>query len=238
MSARPWHKRYHSDALSGFMVLTLEERGAFQTILDLIYDRNSPLPDNDALLARYMGVSIRKWKSIRQSLINHGKIKVDDDGNLVNDRAIFEVENALKTSRKHAENGAKGGQKKAENAKNVNENNGSDGKWLGEKPSISEIRDQNLEENEEDKSSSEERGDLVFCGRTVRLRKSDFDAWRLAFHAIPDLNAELVALDSWFEGPGRGKRGSWFHTTAGALSRKHQESLKGSMAEASFTGPC
>jgi len=65
MSANPWHKRYHSDALHGFMSLTLEERGAFQTILDLIYDRGSALIDNDRLLAGYMGVSLRKWNSLR-----------------------------------------------------------------------------------------------------------------------------------------------------------------------------
>lgn len=34
------------------------------------------------------------------------------------------------------------------------------------------------------------------------------------------------------------KRDAWFHTAAGSLSRKHQESLKGASAEATFTGPC
>ena len=45
MSALPYHKRYHSDALAGMMPLTLEERGAYNTLLDMIYDRGGPLID-------------------------------------------------------------------------------------------------------------------------------------------------------------------------------------------------
>lgn len=160
MSERPWHKRYHSDALSGFIVLSLEERGAFQTLLDLMYDRGGPMPDNDGLLARYMGVSIRKWKSLRESLIGLGKIR-EEGGFLVNDRAISEIENASKTSRKLAENGAKGGRKKHENSKKDNENNESDENWLGEKPSISEARGQNIEPSVLANSGSLFRQDCV-----------------------------------------------------------------------------
>lgn len=81
-----------------------------------------------------------------------------------------------------------------------------------------------------DKSPTEQRADYAFTGRTIRLRQSDFDTWLETFHAIPDLKAELVALDSWFDGPGSAKRPSWFHTAAGALSRKHQESIKAKAA--------
>lgn len=241
MSARPWHKRYHSDALSGMMVLTLEERGAYQTILDLIYDRAGPLPDNDGLLARYMGVSIRKWKAIRQSLIGHGKIRVEA-GSLINDRAISEVENAAKTSRKHAENGAKGGRKKHENAKNGNDYNENEENWLAEKPSIPEARSQKPEEVE-DKPLPQGAEDFAFVGRTIRLRQSDFDTWQRAFHAIPDLAAELVSLDAWFDGPGSAKRKDWFQVVAGSLAKKHQAYLREDREpeEAggpSFTGFC
>lgn len=123
MNGRPWHKRYHSDALSGFIGLSLEERGAYQTFLDLLYDRGAPIPDNDRLLAGYMNASVRKWKSLRQSLIEKGKIKIDGDGNLFNLRAMKQLENDAKTSRKRSENGLKGARKKYENEKNGNEIN-------------------------------------------------------------------------------------------------------------------
>ena len=125
MSASHWHKRYHSDALTGFMSLSLEERGAYQTILDMIYDRGGPIVNNDRLLAGYMGVSLRKWASIRDALSAKGKIAIEG-GHIANERAIFEIEKAAKTSRKHAENGSKGGHKSGEVRKKVNENNESD----------------------------------------------------------------------------------------------------------------
>lgn len=92
-----------------------------------------------------------------------------------------------------------------------------------------------------DKSPPQQQADFAFRGRTIRLNQSDFDTWRETFHAIPDIRAELLALDSWFDGPGSGKRDKWFHTAAGSLSRKHQEFLKAERegaSEGSFTGFC
>lgn len=146
MSSNPWHKRYHSDALHGFMSLTLEERGAFQTLLDLIYDRGGPLIDNARLLSGYMGVSLRKWESLRQSLVEKRKIYVDENGMLSNFRAEKEIENALKTSRKRAENGAKGGRNSGETPKNANENNENDKQLLSKSEAIrARSRSQRLE---------------------------------------------------------------------------------------------
>ena len=74
MSDNPWHRRYHSDALTGMLSLTLEERGAYQTVLDMIYDRGGPIADHDRVLAGYMGCSVRKWRSLREKLIASGKL--------------------------------------------------------------------------------------------------------------------------------------------------------------------
>jgi uncharacterized protein YdaU (DUF1376 family) len=100
------------------MALTLEERGAYQTLLDLMYDRGGPIADNERLLAGYMGVSLRKWKSLRDDLIGKGKIHLTDEGLLSNSRVEKELENDVKTSRKHAENGLKV-REKARNAEKL-----------------------------------------------------------------------------------------------------------------------
>ena len=126
MSEKPWHKRYHSDALSGYMELTLEERGAYTTLLDTMYDRREPIMINERLLAGYFGVSIRKMRSLVDALISKGKIYRTEDGRLSNRRFEKELENELKTSRKHSENGSKGGRNRAENEKKSNEINGED----------------------------------------------------------------------------------------------------------------
>lgn len=125
MNDRPWHKRYHSDALTGYLVLSLEERGAYTTLLDLLYDRGRAFPDNDRLIAGYLGVSPRKARAIVQSLLDKGKLYRTDEGELSNRRFEKEMSSAEEIARKLAENGAKGGRTRAERAKNANENNGT-----------------------------------------------------------------------------------------------------------------
>lgn len=231
MSARPFHKRYHSDALAGFMSLTLEERGAFQTVLDLIYDRQGPILDNERLLAGYMGVSIRKWRSLRAILLEKGKIYLTEDGLLYNSRAEKEIENDAKTSRKHAENGSKGGRKKSEKSEKTNENSENEKAGLEQEASLYHIpysRD-HIEEpptpldDTEPAKVEEEVSGHAFAGKTIRLNRRDFDQWAKAFHAIPDLAAELTALDTWLQTAAEPKRKGWFCTVSALLNRKHQE---------------
>lgn len=140
MSAKPWHRRYHSDALAGFMSLDLEERGAYQTLLDLMYDRGGPILDNERLLSGYMGCSIRKWRALREQLIAKRKLHLTADGEIYNSRVEKELENDAKTSRKHAENGSKGGRNKAENLKLGNENSDGDLAGLDNGSSLPEAR--------------------------------------------------------------------------------------------------
>lgn len=131
MSVLPYHKRFHSDALAGMMPLTLEERGAYNTLLDMIYDRGGPLIDNERLLAGYMNCSVRKWRQLREDLIAKGKISIDRDGMITNRRARKEIENQSKTQRKLIEAGAKGGRTRAENEKLSNETSESGQASLG-----------------------------------------------------------------------------------------------------------
>jgi uncharacterized protein YdaU (DUF1376 family) len=122
-----WHPREHRKALDGMLMLTLEERGAYNTCLDLIYDREGPIPDDARWLSGWMGVSARKWFVIRASLIVKGKLyEVSLNGlpSLMNQRASIELENQANRARKLRENGAKGGRRVAENEKNDSKNNG------------------------------------------------------------------------------------------------------------------
>ena len=148
MSRNPWHKRYHSDALHGYMGLSLEERGAYTTLLDLLYDRAEPILENERLIAGYLGVSVRKARSILESLIDKGKILRTGDGHLTNSRFEKERENELKTSRKHAENGSRGGRARAERAKSGNESSAETVARLEPPSSLNqkpEARSQNIE---------------------------------------------------------------------------------------------
>lgn len=121
MSAR-WYKRCGADFIHGTMSLTLEEKGAYSLCLDLIYDRCGPIPDDARWLSGVCGVSMRKWKALRERLIDTGKIYVEQ-GKLSNARADFEIAGAQVQSRIQAESGVKGGRKRAENAYQSRTNN-------------------------------------------------------------------------------------------------------------------
>lgn len=111
---RPWYRRFPDNFIAGTVGLSLEEKGAYSLLLDLMYVRGGPVPDEPRFIAGVCGCSVRKWNAIRQRLLDLGKIS-SNDGFLTNHRAEVELENAAKTARNLAENGAKGGEKSAEN---------------------------------------------------------------------------------------------------------------------------
>ncbi|AKC07199.1 DUF1376 domain-containing protein [Agrobacterium tumefaciens] len=118
----PYHRRYQGDALQGYRKLTLEQRGAYTTILDLIYDEGGPIEFNERWLAGELNCSLRKAKALLDELLELRKIYVTRDGKISNHRAEQEIGNALKISRKRAENGSKRKDNSPENAKNINKN--------------------------------------------------------------------------------------------------------------------
>jgi len=124
MSRNVWHKRFHGDALNGYMGLTLEQRGAYTTILDLLYDSDWAIgiPDRERWIAGHMNVSVRRWKGLREELIQAGKIDVVD-GLISNKRYRIERENAASLSRKRSESGASGGEKSGEARKKASKIN-------------------------------------------------------------------------------------------------------------------
>lgn len=103
-----WYRRSPSDFIAGTMRMTLEEKGAYSLVLDLIYDRGAPIEDDARFIAGVCGCSVRKWLSIRDRLISLGKIVVTD-GRIANRRAAAEIERAKKIAAQNAENGSKGG---------------------------------------------------------------------------------------------------------------------------------
>lgn len=118
---RPWYRRFPDNFIAGTAGLTLEEKGAYSLVLDLIYVCGGPIPDEPRYIAGVCNCSVRKWNAIRERLLDLGKISIVD-GHLTNARAEKELENAAKDARELAENGAKGGNKTAENRRTFNKN--------------------------------------------------------------------------------------------------------------------
>lgn len=122
MSARPWYKRFPADFIAGTLQLSLEEKGAYSIVLDLIYDRRGPIPDDPAWISRVCGCSVRRWNQIRDKLITEKKIYVFQD-EISNVRADNQILSEEKEAVKRRESGRKGAEKTNEKRPVSNKNN-------------------------------------------------------------------------------------------------------------------
>ena len=73
-----FYKRDPDAALSGMAELTLQERGAYNTIIDLLYARDGDLRDDDDMMRRVLGCHGNEWKAVKSRLIDRGKIWIED----------------------------------------------------------------------------------------------------------------------------------------------------------------
>ncbi|MDP9195198.1 MAG: YdaU family protein [Pseudomonadota bacterium] len=122
--AEHWYKRYPKDFIMGTMGMSLELKGAYSLLVDLMHDHGGPIADDPRYLSGIMGVSLRKWASIREELIAAGKI-ICREGQIIDTQAMQEIQNALEASQRHIENGRLGGisrvEKSAKPQRNLNE---------------------------------------------------------------------------------------------------------------------
>lgn len=119
-----WYKRDPSAALNGMMELSLEERGAYNTVLDLIYSRDGNLTDDDRFIAGWLRVDVRVWKRIKSTLIERGKLYILD-GCLRNERADVEVLAALSRVASASDAGRASALSKASKSKRKSSKNNS-----------------------------------------------------------------------------------------------------------------
>jgi len=102
-NALPFYKRYPRDLIEGTLGMPFEEKVTYAFVLDLIYLQQGNLPDDSRYIAGLLGVSVRKWNSLREKLIERGKIQVIGEF-LTNYRAVIELESLGKYQDKQAEN--------------------------------------------------------------------------------------------------------------------------------------
>ena len=95
MNGLPYYKAFPRDFIEGTIGMPFEVKCAYRVVLDLIYMQGGNLPDDARYISGLLGCSIRKWNSIRQALIDGGKLVVSG-GFLTNYRAIKELETLAK----------------------------------------------------------------------------------------------------------------------------------------------
>ncbi|MFE3836904.1 DUF1376 domain-containing protein [Pseudogemmobacter sonorensis] len=107
----PYYPRYTRNFLDATTGWSLELKGAYSIILDLIYLHDGDLPDDPHFIAGNLGCSVRKWNQIRADLIARKKLILrlsqDNLGIISNKRADKEAEKLRRYEKKQRENGAK-----------------------------------------------------------------------------------------------------------------------------------
>lgn len=107
MSGLPYYNRYARDALDGMRRLNPEQRGVYNTLLDLMYSSGVELDDDDLWLARENNCTPRTYRRIKAELIALGKIWVVD-GKIGNGRATDELAKQMQARAQRAEGGRRG----------------------------------------------------------------------------------------------------------------------------------
>jgi uncharacterized protein YdaU (DUF1376 family) len=94
-----WYKHDPDAWLAAVIALTPEERGIYQTIINLLYSRNGDLPTNDDnYFARYCACRPQTWRRIRDALITKGKLHYKTDGKLTANRVETAIKEAFERS--------------------------------------------------------------------------------------------------------------------------------------------
>lgn len=102
MGLLKWYKRDPRAAIVGMTGMTLEERGAYNTILDLIYCHDGALTDDPAYICDVLNCDPRIWRRLKARLLELGKIYMHA-GAIRNERADNETNSALTRVRLAAE---------------------------------------------------------------------------------------------------------------------------------------
>jgi uncharacterized protein YdaU (DUF1376 family) len=132
-----YYRRYPDAALAGMVMLTLEETGAYNIIIDMLYSRDGRLPDDDSMLCTALHCHGNKWHALKRRLIAKGKIWLADGFIKAKcvDAVIEKAASASKRQRervakrwaepagKASETSEKTSRNASEIVKNVNENN-------------------------------------------------------------------------------------------------------------------
>lgn len=85
-----WYKRDPAAALEGMFGLSAEERGYYNTLLDLLYARAPHGDVTDLLVVKAMGERPQVWRRVKAKLIAKGKVR-EVDGKLTANRVETEV---------------------------------------------------------------------------------------------------------------------------------------------------
>lgn len=164
----PYFKFYPRDWLESTRDLSLEQRGAYIDLICILMEMEGYLADNDKWISHQMHVSPRKWKALKNGLVDHEKIAIQD-GQIVNDRCLKEINalmlqrqnisgSAVKRERNKRETSVKHPGNIHENPEKPNKNNGDDVTVVPLRARVLDLDLDKEEERERKRGDAQARG--------------------------------------------------------------------------------
>jgi uncharacterized protein YdaU (DUF1376 family) len=172
-----FYRRDPNKALSGMIGLSLEERGVYNTVLDMLYQTWRPLEDDRRYIANWCGCAVQKLNPIIARLLERGRLITFEEGGrtYISDEAFEAERKAVKggagTRSGRAQVAEKSGEVEEKSA-SVGQNSELLGTKTTEKQSI-----RALEKTREDKNDA----------NASSVRSVPDDAFMLAWKAYPAL---------------------------------------------------
>lgn len=99
-------------------VLKADEQGIYWMICTLVMSAGAAIPNNERRIASLCMVRPGQARAVIDKLVDMGKLHVNEDGELYQNRALSEVERSSKRIQNAIENGSKGGRPTAKSEQN------------------------------------------------------------------------------------------------------------------------
>lgn len=115
MGGLPWHKRYQQDEENLLLTSSLEERSAYNTLVNRIMINDGPLALDYRMLGHvFGGVRAKKAEKLISRLVDLGLASIKD-GEITAPQFEEQLIDRRKTHERHRKTGRTGGLKRAEN---------------------------------------------------------------------------------------------------------------------------
>lgn len=220
MAAPLWMPLYVADYITDTRHLSTIEHGAYLLLLMQAWTDGGKLPADPERLRRIAGLQPKEWKAAWPVL---REFFSESDEGFRHKRIDRELSAAATISAKR---------KAAADARWGQSNSNANASAIGDANALQTECQPQPQPQPQVEEGEEELGkepllhrELAFSGRVIRLNRRDLAEWERRYSAIPDLSAELGALDDWLRGQDSKTCKNWFHVVSGALAKKHQKAL-------------
>lgn len=232
--------------------LSLEEHGAYLKLLMIAWrSPDCALPDDDRRLATILGCTTKKWAALKPAVMafwtqtekGWEQKRLSKERAWVKEKSAKSRAAALARHGDHATNPFPAGTKSSSDVSNsparnrtdkclINNNTGdanadadADANGYAPPPPPNEISVDVSSSSSEKSHQAQPDRRAAFAGKVVRLREATLTEWRRTYHAIPDLGAELSAIDEWLANEPKDRQAKWVHLAKSSLNRRHQDWL-------------